>query len=76
MSRLAADVPSALFVRALEALPLFIKIFEPRTNAFETISDYGQKSKAELICLTSCQMNNINHLIDPTQTIRIFSSNE
>ena len=34
MSRFAADVPSALFVRALEALPLFIKIFEPRTNAF------------------------------------------
>ena len=45
MSRLAADVPSALFVRALEALPLFIKIFEPRTNAFYTIPDYGQKVK-------------------------------
>ena len=44
MSRLAADVPSALFVRALEALPLFIKILEPRTNALYTIPDYGQKN--------------------------------
>ena len=40
---------------------------------FETISDYGQKNLKILSCLTSCQANNVNQLIYPTQNIRIFS---